>query len=461
MAKPPDDDMDIDTDLQDRIRPEDSVSNLSRRGSITSSIVRSVKERRTAAAKKLLALREESALAEVEAKMKRKRINDQLEFEQRKRQLELEERKRQLELEEMKRQLEMEEKKRMIEEEKVRRQLEDEQLEMSLNAERRRLEAEKELLEAEEEESIVSLARSKVSCKSRSRTSVSIRRPTLTSITSTSTTYRHPSSSLQEVTPYKETYDQEYETKSCNKGMKSTISNPPSYASYDQFDERTSKKHSIIDTMSERSHNISFVEQPRQVFKTMTGNDQDSTSEERAAQEIDLSTLVSRAEAAARAAHAAELAADQHRRTSENIQRIAEQTAQRFADRATESARPQLRMMQEQSKQLTDAISGMNKVTSQNSLMVTKISPFSGKPRDYKRFMANFKTNIESKCVDDSMKLNYLIEHCSDGAQSLIEDCALLGARGYRKAKELLDEEYGPESDIAADYLEFLKHTEQ
>ena len=59
------------------------------------------------------------------------------------------------------------------------------------------------------------------------------------------------------------------------------------------------------------------------------------------------------------------------------------------------------------------------------------------------------------------MKLNYLIEHCSNGAQSLIEDCVLLGARGYRKAKELLDEEYGQESDIAADYLEFLKAGER
>ena len=37
----------------------------------------------------------------------------------------------------------------------------------------------------------------------------------------------------------------------------------------------------------------------------------------------------------------------------------------------------------------------------------------------------------------------------------------ILGARGYRKAKELLDEEYGQESDIAADYLEFLKAGEK
>ena len=89
MAKPPDDDLSMDMDFKDRIRPEDSVSNLSGRGLIISSIVRSVKKRKTATAKKLLALREESTLAEVVAKMKRKRINDQLEFEQRKR-LELE-----------------------------------------------------------------------------------------------------------------------------------------------------------------------------------------------------------------------------------------------------------------------------------------------------------------------------------------------------------------------------------
>ena len=186
MAKPPDYNISIDRDLQDQIRPENRVSNISGRGSFTSCRVKSVKERRTAAAKKLLALREERALAEVKAKMKRKRMNDQLEFEQRKRQLEMEERKRKLELEqeEKKRHLEMEEKKQMIEEEKLRRQLEDEQLEMSLNAERRRLEAEKELLEAEEEDSIVSLARSKVSCKSRPRTSISIRRPALTSMSS-------------------------------------------------------------------------------------------------------------------------------------------------------------------------------------------------------------------------------------------------------------------------------------
>ena len=148
--------------------------------------------------------------------------------------------------------------------------------------------------------------------------------------------------------------------------------------------------------------------------------------------------MTARAEAAARAASAAQDAIDQERRIYESMQRLAEQTAQRIADQATKSAQPQLRMMQEQSKHLTDAITGMNRVTSQNSLMVTKISSCSGNPRDYKRFMENFKTSIESKCIDDSVKLNYLIKHCINGAQSLIEDCVLLSAEATKRQRSSL-----------------------
>ena len=80
-----------------------------------------------------------------------------------------------------------------------------------------------------------------------------------------------PKPFLKEVTPLKETYNQEYKTKLCNEGIDSTSLNPTSYATFDSLNET--------------------------------------------AQEIDFLTLVSRAEAAACAAHAAELAADQHRRT--------------------------------------------------------------------------------------------------------------------------------------------------
>ena len=284
-AKYPDDDM----DLQDQIRPEDSASYLTGHGSMTSSIVRTVKARRAAAARKLLAIKEESALAEMESRMKQNRLDDELEMEKRKRQLEFE----------------IEEKKRLIEEEK-RKQMKAEQCEMSLNAEWKRLEAEKELLEAEEEESIVSLARSKVSQMSRSRTSVTIRRPTMTPMASTPIPDRHQSSLLQEVTPLKGIFSQDSITGTRIDGMGSAISNPPSYATHDPFNESASKNHSIYDTTSERSLNLSFAEQPRQESKTMTGDDEDQENAEQLEQEINTLPRTACAEAAARAARAAE-----------------------------------------------------------------------------------------------------------------------------------------------------------
>ena len=89
--------------------------------------------------------------------------------------------------------------------------------------------------------------------------------------------------------------------------------------------------------------------------------------------------------------------------------------------------------------------------------MITKITPFTGNPRDSKRFMANFENNVANKCAYDSIKLNFLIEHCGGDAKSLIEDCVLLKIGAFKKAVELLQEEYGQKTDIAADYLQFLK----
>ena len=99
----------------------------------------------------------------------------------------------------------------------------------------------------------------------------------------------------------------------------------------------------------------------------------------------------------------------------------------------------------------------MSILSSQNALMITKITPFTGNPRDFKRFMANFENNVSRKCADDSIRLNFLIEHCEGDPKSLIEDCVLLKTNAFTKAVELLQEEYGQKTDIAADYLQFLK----
>ena len=151
---------------------------------------------------------------------------------------------------------------------------------------------------------------------------------------------RHQSSLLQEVTPLKGIFSQDSITGPRIEGRESAISNPPSYATHDPFNESASKNPSIYDTTSERSLNLSFAEQPRQESKTMTGDDEDQENAEQLEQEINTSPRTARAEAAARAARAAEQAIDQHRRVFENMQRLAEQTAQRIADQATDSARP-------------------------------------------------------------------------------------------------------------------------
>ena len=114
-------------------------------------------------------------------------------------------------------------------------------------------------------------------------------------------------------------------------------------------------------------------------------------------------------------------------------------------------------MMARHHEQLQSAVQGMNVLSSQNALMITKITPFTGNPRDFKRFMANFENNVSRKCADDSIRLNFLIEHCEGDAKSLIEDCVLLKTNAFTKAVELLQEEYGQKTDIAADYLQFLK----
>jgi hypothetical protein len=124
---------------------------------------------------------------------------------------------------------------------------------------------------------------------------------------------------------------------------------------------------------------------------------------------------------------------------------------------AAESAKPQLDILADQTKHLSTAVEGMNELSTQNALMVTKIPKFSGKPRDFKRFMINFEVNIAKKSKDDETRFNRLLEYCEEGPRSMIEDCVFSQPPKYQKAKELLEDEYGQETDIAADYISFLK----
>lgn len=84
---------------------------------------------------------------------------------------------------------------------------------------------------------------------------------------------------------------------------------------------------------------------------------------------------------------------------------------------------------------------------------------FNGNPVDYCKFVRNFETNIESRVVDDSLRLSYLIQYCQGVAKLCIEDCVMLEpTEGYRKARSILYSRYGRPHLVARSYIDKLIH---
>ena len=89
-----------------------------------------------------------------------------------------------------------------------------------------------------------------------------------------------------------------------------------------------------------------------------------------------------------------------------------------------------------------------------------EILKFSGDPLDFVRFMKTFELNVESLIQDSSRCLLLLIQHCDGEAKKLIEFCLLLDPdEGYRKAKDILKENFGRKNVIARAHMERL-HSE-
>ena len=221
-----------------------------------------------------------------------------------------------------------------------------------------------------------------------SETSFSIRRPSA----STSIVRLQPTSFLQGVTPLKGIFSGE----SSSERQSQAASLPPSYATRDPIEHGSATTGNTL----QHSFTYDYIEHPRQE-KTMTGNETDPEQQN----EIDVNQMTARAEAAARTAEAALKASQRERQAAEIMQRTAKETAERFAEKASKDARPQLDMMERHHEQLQSAVQGMNILSSQNALMITKITPFTGNPRDFKRFMANFENNVSRKCADDLIRL--------------------------------------------------------
>jgi len=82
---------------------------------------------------------------------------------------------------------------------------------------------------------------------------------------------------------------------------------------------------------------------------------------------------------------------------------------------------------------------------------------FDGNPVHYPVFVSNFEAHVGNKLKDPASRLQYLIQYCRGEARALIEFCAVLEPHtGYRKAREILFENFGQPHIIARSYVNQL-----
>lgn len=86
------------------------------------------------------------------------------------------------------------------------------------------------------------------------------------------------------------------------------------------------------------------------------------------------------------------------------------------------------------------------------------IITFDGDITKYHAFLHSFKSNVESKVLDDESRLNYLIQYCSGAPKDLIEPCAMGETVDYQRARQLLHEEYGQTHLVAEAFTKKLAH---
>ena len=83
-----------------------------------------------------------------------------------------------------------------------------------------------------------------------------------------------------------------------------------------------------------------------------------------------------------------------------------------------------------------------------------ELPKFDGDPLQYWVFMQSFDNMYESQTLDDRCKLSHLLSACSGKARKLIECCmAMNPTRGYRRARELLEERFGNEFDVTQSWV--------
>ena len=72
-----------------------------------------------------------------------------------------------------------------------------------------------------------------------------------------------------------------------------------------------------------------------------------------------------------------------------------------------------------------------------------ELSKFSGHPLEFKLFISNFETHVESRLQDQRALLCLLVQHCTDLVKEKIQHFSKAGQNCYRLAKDRLFKKYG------------------
>ena len=94
-----------------------------------------------------------------------------------------------------------------------------------------------------------------------------------------------------------------------------------------------------------------------------------------------------------------------------------------------------------------------------NSIYTPRIElpTFDGDPLKYYPFLCTFQHTVDSKITDDSVKLDILVQHCSNEVRNLLQCCLIKKpTEGFALAKQLLKDRYGDPERIATAWMERL-----
>ena len=72
-----------------------------------------------------------------------------------------------------------------------------------------------------------------------------------------------------------------------------------------------------------------------------------------------------------------------------------------------------------------------------------EFAKFSGDPLEFKNFLSNFETHVESRVTDQNTLFSLLVQHCTDPIKDKIKHFSEKGELCYHSAKQRLIKEYG------------------